>query len=790
MAEATVRDALDGVIKNIGFGIVADFRELGDAMREISSDMRNNNRLLEQTNENISDTNKTLTDFEKSTQRAREFRLNRSTEDRLERRSRINGQRSEEMMQRILASIEELQRQVKMGAQGGDEGEGGGLLGSIFGGATAGAAMRGAARIGKIGAVVGAVAAVGAVGAYLMGAGQSEGSEGGSLSPGSDASSGGTPNVAGDALAMGAGVVASTAAGPAAQAILDRTTKTARQKALAKIAPKVPSYLSKFGGRIATIIGLKSIPVFGALVGGYFSFSRFMSGDSWTSIGAEFVSGVAPDAGALVGGPVGYVAGVATTLSIQTYLICRDIYQEENAIDIKNGIVPNFDDLDVSEKTQVVKAVGAYVESYVNSLLGRSSTADSTTGIKTDLAAGAGLAGAGAALPVSGAQPGAAPGAPPTTDSGSGGVPQTPPTTESSGATTQAAADIASNRLATENAGGPTSSESAYTAPDSYAGGIVPSNESQDNEQTGASPSDTMATLSTSSDLAGGFGDINTLKAEIASGEGDYGAYNRGTAGDTKTREIDIQNLSVGQVMELQNQGKLFAVGKYQFIPGTLREAVQYTGIDPNQPFNASTQEQLFPYLISEAKRPTLAGYLAGRHNDVDAALNDLAAEFASIPQSNGRGRHDGDSAGNRASGGQQRAQKIKRILEGVRNSNLGSTSGGTESVAPMAEGATITPLSADKPKAGRDLSAALSPPKVEDGYSDEEKFTSSQQGMDLRNKKAPSGAIKEKVRNSISSYSDYMEFMFGAMPKEMMDHVNGEVTADKAFKDAMNPLI
>ena len=61
---------------------------------------------------------------------------------------------------------------------------------------------------------------------------------------------------------------------------------------------------------------------------------------------------------------------------------------------------------------------------------------------------------------------------------------------------------------------------------------------------------------------------------------------------------------------------------------------------------------------------------------------------------------------------------------------------------------------------------------------------------MDLRNKKSPTGAVKEKVRNSISSYSDYMEYMFGMMPKEMMDHVNGEVTADKAFKDAMNPLI
>lgn len=774
MAEATVRDALDGVIKNIGFGIVADFRELGDAMREISSDMRNNNRLLEQTNENISDTNKTLTDFEKSTQRAREFRLNRSTEDRLERRSRINGQRSEEMMQRILASIEELQRQVKMGAQGGGEGEGGGLLGSIFGGATAGAVMRGAARIGKIGAVVGAVAAVGAAGAYLMGAGQSEGSEGGSLSPGSDASSGGTPNVAGDALAMGAGVVASTAAGPAAQAILDRTTKTARQKALAKIAPKVPSYLSKFGGRIATIIGLKSIPVFGALVGGYFSFSRFMSGDSWTSIGAEFVSGVAPDAGALAGGPVGYVAGVATTLSIQTYLICRDIYQEENAIDIKNGIVPNFDDLDVSEKTQVVKAVGAYVESYVNSLLGRSSTADSTTGIKTAAAAGAGLAGAGAALPVTGAEPGAAPSAPPAADSSSGGgTPPAPPAPQSTGgATTQTAADIADTRARGDSSGGGQSAaENLYTSASSYAGGIVPHNESQENEQSGASPSDTTASLSTSSNLAGSIsgGDLPISEVvEVGSGYNIVRLADGSVVkkrGDRNWRNNNPGNIEYGDFT--QRHGAIGSDGRFAIFPdmATGRAAKEALLFEGKNYRNKTIAEAITRYAPPSDNNPT-ASYIATVSKAAGVEPN---TPLASLDPN-------------------QRAAMMDAMarVEGMRPGKVEVL----EAPKAMAEGATVTPLSADKPKAGRDLSAALAPPKVEEGYSDEEKFTSSQQGMDLRNKKAPSGAIKEKVRNSISSYSDYMEFMFGAMPKEMMDHVNGEVTADKAFKDAMNPLI
>jgi hypothetical protein len=33
------------------------------------------------------------------------------------------------------------------------------------------------------------------------------------------------------------------------------------------------------------------------------------------------------------------------------------------------------------------------------------------------------------------------------------------------------------------------------------------------------------------------------------------------------------------------------------------------------------------------------------------------------------------------------------------------------------------------------------------------------------------------------------MEHMFGTLTDELSAHVSGEVTADKAFKDAMNPL-
>ena len=165
---------------------------------------------------------------------------------------------------------------------------------------------------------------------------------------------------------------------------------------------------------------------------------------------------------------------------------------------------------------------------------------------------------------------------------------------------------------------------------------------------------------------------LDALKNEIAKGEGDYKAFNKGRAGDSvNSKEYDLENMTVAEVLAAQDAKKLFAVGKYQFIPNTLKEAVAHTGVDPNAKFNGETQEKLFPYLISDKKRPNLAAYLAGRSDNANAALNDLAYEFASIPDASGRGKYDGDSAGNAAAGGQRRAQKVLDILAETRGINI-----------------------------------------------------------------------------------------------------------------------
>ena len=49
-------------------------------------------------------------------------------------------------------------------------------------------------------------------------------------------------------------------------------------------------------------------------------------------------------------------------------------------------------------------------------------------------------------------------------------------------------------------------------------------------------------------------------------------------------------------------------------------------------------------------KRPRLAAFLRGESNDITAAHQELAMEWAGVAGPNGRGYYDGDKAGNRAS--------------------------------------------------------------------------------------------------------------------------------------------
>ena len=148
---------------------------------------------------------------------------------------------------------------------------------------------------------------------------------------------------------------------------------------------------------------------------------------------------------------------------------------------------------------------------------------------------------------------------------------------------------------------------------------------------------------------------LTGLIAGAESGRAGYNAYNRGTRGDRiigPNGPVDLENMTIGELTRRQNlphghQDRIFAAGKYQVIPETMREAVQNLGLSPDQRFDRATQDRILRDYLLGNKRPAVDAYITGRSNNRDAAVNGLAREFASFQNTRGRGYY---GRGNHAS--------------------------------------------------------------------------------------------------------------------------------------------
>ena len=144
---------------------------------------------------------------------------------------------------------------------------------------------------------------------------------------------------------------------------------------------------------------------------------------------------------------------------------------------------------------------------------------------------------------------------------------------------------------------------------------------------------------------------LQPLADLIAKGEGNYNAVNRGYAGDTPggiqgLTGMTFENYTVGQVMAYQERW-LYAVGRYQFIPSTLRFAVAHSDVDRLDMFTPEVQDKLMVALILY-KRPAIGAYLRGNHGLIGWAMDETAKEWASVEYRDGRGFYD-HVGGNRA---------------------------------------------------------------------------------------------------------------------------------------------
>lgn len=138
-------------------------------------------------------------------------------------------------------------------------------------------------------------------------------------------------------------------------------------------------------------------------------------------------------------------------------------------------------------------------------------------------------------------------------------------------------------------------------------------------------------------------------KAESPGGYGSV-ARMKGDQGITK--------MTIAEVMA-KHKG---AVGRYQMIPSTLKEATRALGISPNAKFDERTQDELFKYIIHK-KRPAIGAYLNGGGSQQEA-WKAMAQEWAGIPMQNGLSYYHGDKYGNRAT--IQTAQVYEALKRGA----------------------------------------------------------------------------------------------------------------------------
>jgi len=138
-------------------------------------------------------------------------------------------------------------------------------------------------------------------------------------------------------------------------------------------------------------------------------------------------------------------------------------------------------------------------------------------------------------------------------------------------------------------------------------------------------------------------GPLANLIAKAESGKEGYTAYNKGTANGKiipADKPIDLTKMSIKEIMAKQalppgDPNRLFAVGKYQTIPVTLKSACQALNLDINQPFDPITQDIICQEFLVARKRPALVAYYRNPDKNNEKLLmnagKSLAAEFASI---------------------------------------------------------------------------------------------------------------------------------------------------------------
>lgn len=139
---------------------------------------------------------------------------------------------------------------------------------------------------------------------------------------------------------------------------------------------------------------------------------------------------------------------------------------------------------------------------------------------------------------------------------------------------------------------------------------------------------------------------VAQLRSLIASAEAGAAGYNAVQYGARiKPPELPT-HMTVAQIYHWidATPGQPHAIGRYQFIPATLRRLVNKVGISHNAVFSASVQDKLANALLVEAGLNAMQAGEISRHT----FMANLAKIWAGLPTPSGKSHYEG-YAGNKA---------------------------------------------------------------------------------------------------------------------------------------------
>ncbi|MDO6587804.1 hypothetical protein Q4543_20030 [Salipiger sp. 1_MG-2023] len=136
---------------------------------------------------------------------------------------------------------------------------------------------------------------------------------------------------------------------------------------------------------------------------------------------------------------------------------------------------------------------------------------------------------------------------------------------------------------------------------------------------------------------------LRDLIGHAEAGRAGYDAVQHGARIRPSRRPTDMTVAEIfGWIKATPNQPH--AIGRYQFIPATLRGLVRRAGVNPQQRFSPALQDHLANLLLEDAG---FGAFTAGKMSHRSFMYN-LAGIWAGLPLPSGRSRYEG-YAGNRS---------------------------------------------------------------------------------------------------------------------------------------------